>query len=506
MEPGHAGGTIHGRNFSSPTRMPGSVSLVVRTLVSLNGSPDAVVPTAPLREYFRSFDIDLSFDLGPPLSEDPTDSTDSIRSFLAGHAPPFGQGGSGVLVVADIGFLGSLVNGMLLDAERRGACAVFTQATGFAFGSADSRFEIYAHEIGHLVNLTHEDADAEFTTTMDTWDERSEVDDRAKVWTEAIALGPVQFANRLRGFFGDGARRPLGLPMSQTCCDKLVGSPASNLEPWRSPFVGGDVQDSSDGPLRCEIEVHGQSLTVGQPLDFTVTLSLLPEASPQVIPAVLERTSGELVIQLQRPDGQLRILHPRQLSCTAARRRLRPRQKIRRHDSIISDCSDLVFPIPGRYRVRALVPKTESHSAWVAIDVKPASGALAEPAMLEFLRRGMPGGADAHWRQLDGVIADTALAPETRADFSSRAAGRGRRAFDPLRQFRAVASPAVAQQDALRRIAYLRRNSTDAASLHQAIDHAQRLFAAADAEHPTLDYLAHLRRRMLLTQKGRAMR
>ena len=255
--------------------MPGSVSLVVRTLASLNGSPDAAVPTAALREYFRSFDIDLSFDLGPPLSEDPTDSTDSIRSFLAGHSPPFGQGGSGVLVVADIGFLGSLVNGMLLDAERRGACAVFTQATGFAFGSADSRFEIYAHEIGHLVNLTHEDADAEFTTTMDTWDERSEVDDRAKVWTEAIALGPVQFANRLRGFFGDGARRPLGLPMSQTCCDKLVGSPASNLEPWRSPFVGGDVQDSSDGPLRCEIEVHGQSSTVGQLLDFTVTLSML---------------------------------------------------------------------------------------------------------------------------------------------------------------------------------------------------------------------------------------
>jgi hypothetical protein len=126
--------------------------------------------------------------------------------------------------------------------------------------------------------------------------------------------------------------------------------------------------------------------------------------------------------------------------------------------------------------------------------------------MLEFLRRGMPGGADAHWRQLDGVIADTALAPETRADFASRAAGRGRRAFDPLRQFRAVASPAVAQQDALRRVAYLRRNGTNAASLHQAIDHAQRLFAAADAEHPTLDYLAHLRRRMLFTQKGRAKR
>jgi hypothetical protein len=221
---------------------------------------------------------------------------------------------------------------------------------------------------------------------------------------------------------------------------------------------------------------------------------------------VLERTSGELVIQLMQPDGKLRVLRPRQLSCTTARRRLRPQQKIRRHDSLLSDCSDLVFPMPGRYKVRALVPQTRSRSAWEAIDVAPASGALAEPAMQEFLRRGMPSGADAHWRQLDSVLADKKISPQVRADLSSRAAARGRRPFGPLRQVRNEASPAVAEQDALRRVAYLRRHGTDLEALHQSIDHAERLFASADVQHPTLDYLAFVRRRLLAPQKRKAMR
>lgn len=491
--------------------MPGSVSLLVRTLSSLSGSSAAAVPTAALREYFHAFGIDLSFSNGPPLQEDhdPTDSKESIRSLLAEHAPPTGEGGPGVLVVADIGYLGSLVNGMLLDAERRGACAVFTQSTAFAFGNADSRFEIYAHEIGHLLNLTHEDADGTFTSAMNSWDERSQVGDLASVWNDAIAAGPAPYAERLRGFFGNGTRQPLGLPMSESCCNKLVESSPSELEPWLSSFAGTDVQDArhaGSAALQCTLEIHGEAWTVSHPLDFTVTLSLAPEARAAAVPALLERTSGELVIELEQPDGKLRVLHPRQRSCTSAQRRLRPRQKIRRHDSLVSDVHDLVFPVPGRYKVRALVPQTGSRSAWTIVDVAAASGALAEPAMQDFLRRGMPSGADAHWRLLDGMVADTKITPQLRADLASRAAARGRRPFAPLRQLRDAASPAVAEQDALRRVAHLRRQGTDLAALHQAIDHAERLFASADLQHPTLDYLAYVRRGLLAPQKRKATR
>lgn len=486
--------------------MPRAVSLIIRTLASLSSTPAAAVPTSALRDYFLAFDIDISFSHGPSLHPDPTDSPDSIRELLAEHAPPLEQGGPAVLVVADIGYRGSLVNGMLLDAERRGACAVFTEASGFVQGSADARFEVYAHEIGHLLNLTHEQANATFTSAMDSWGKRDDVDSRAAVWNEAIGGGPAQFAQRLRSFFGNGGRQPLGLPMSERCCNRLVGGQPVDVEPWRSGFVGADVEDAGGGVLRCVLEVRNKAVTVAQPLDITVTLSVPQAASAITVPPLLERTSGELVLQLQQPDGTLRILRPLQVSCTSALRRLRPRQKIRRHDSLISDCNDLVFPVPGRYMLRALVPKAGSGSAWEAIDVTPAAGPLAEPAMQEFLRRGMPSGTDAHWQQLDALVADKKLAPHLRADLSSRAAASGHRPFDPLRQLRSDASPAVAEQDALRRIAHLRRHAADPETLHQAIDHAERLFAAGDAEHPTLGYLTYVRRRLLALQRRRGTR
>jgi len=484
--------------------MPRSVSLIIRTFDGLNDPSLAEVPAATLKEYFRAFDIDLSFSQGASLSVDPTDSTDSIRALLAEHAPPIGHGGPALLVVTDFGYLGTLVNGMLLDAERRGACAVFSRASGFAFGSPDSRFEVFAHEIGHLLNLTHEDADETFTTAMDSWDERFRVDSRVEIWNKAISGGPTHVADRLRGFFGNGSRLPLGLPMSASCCGKLLSGPPSRIEPWLSPFDGDDPRDASDGALQCSIAVHNPSVTVAQPLDITVTLSLPASSAAIVVPPLLERTSGELVIQLRQPDGKLRVLRPRQVSCTSAVRRLRPRQKIRRNDSFISDCSDLVFPMPGRYEVRALVPLARSASAWETIDVVPASGALAEPAMQEFLRRGMPSGAETHWRQLDEVVADKQLTPQIRADLASRSAARGRRPFELLRDVRDSASPAVAEQDALRRIASLKRNGSDLEALHQAIDRAERTFESADAQHPTLDYLTHLRRKLLVVPKGKA--
>ena len=484
--------------------MPGSVPLVVRTLESVSGSPEAAVPTAALRDYFGAFDIDLLFSLGQSLRDDPTDSPDSIPAFLAEHAPPLGQGGPAVLVVADIGYLGALVNGMLLDAQRRGACAVFTQATGFAFGDADGQFEVFAHEIGHMLNLTHDDAGT-FTTAMDSWDDRFKVPDRSQVWNDVMSAASASFAQRLRGYFGTGDRRPLGLPMSEECCNKLIAMPSPSVAPWLSPFHSkhrADLQDVANSPLQCLLEIHGQAWMVAQPLDFTVTLSLTAGAAAMVVPGLLERTSGELLIQLMQPDGTLRVLRPRQVSCTSTRRRLRPRQKIRRHDSLISDRDDLVFPIPGEYKVRALVPQTQSHSAWTTIDVAPAAGVFADPAMREFLKRGMPGGAaETHWRELDDIVADERVAPQLRADLASRAAGRGKRPFEPLRQVSGAASPAVAERDALRRVAYLRRRGDiDGEPLHRAIDHAERLFAAADAQHPTLGYLDYVRRRSVAPQ------
>lgn len=479
--------------------MPGAQKIIVYVLSSLSGSAGVDMPTGALREYFGALDIDLDFATRASLDIDPTDSTDSISKFVADLAPPVKQRGSAALVVADIGYLGPLVNGMLLDADRRGACAVFTQATGFAFGSADSRFEIFAHEIGHMLNLSHQDADEPYVTGMDSWGERNEVVSRLDIWRQAIGDGSGPFSQQLSQFFRGGNRQPLGLPFSKTCCQKLMRFPDATVAPWLSNFNGSgdeDLQDAVKSPLRCSLELHGERWTVAQPLDFTVTLQLSGSQS-SIAPALLERTSGELLIQVEQPDKQVRFLRPRHMSCTSsATRRLVPKQTIQRHDSLFSDREDLVFPVAGRYRIRTVVPLTGSKSRWTSIEVEPASGVLASAAMQKFLRLGMPASSRKFWDQLKTIADDKKVPAQLRADVASRAAGKGRGAFEPVGRIKSYASPAVAQQDALRRVAHARRTA-DSEELHLALDHAEALFEAADREHPTLGYLAYVRRQLL---------
>jgi hypothetical protein len=485
--------------------MPGVQRIVVQTLSSLVGAPAAEVPAAALRDYFGVFGIDLEFSPGPSLNSDPTDSIDSIRGFVAAHAPQADQRGPAVLVVADMGHLGPLVNGMLLDARRRGACAVFTLASGFLHGNAQRRFEIFAHELGHLLNLTHEDADEAYVTAMDSWGERSQITDPLDVWRQAIGDGTEPFSQQLRQFFGNGHRQPLGLPLSQSCCKKLVRFPDPSVAPWLSEFAGDsdeDLQDALKTPLRCALTLHGERWTVAQPLDFTVTFKLSGNQA-LLAPALLERTSGEMLIQIEQPDKKRRFLRPRQLSCTSsATRRLLPQQQVQRHDSLFSDLDDLVFPMAGRYRVRAVVPLTGSRSSWTPVEVAPASGILASPAMQKFLRLGMPAGSRTMWTQLRHAAADRKVPAQLRADFASRAAGGGKGEFEPIRRIKSYASPAVAQQDALRRVTEARR-AADAERLHRALDYAEALFEAADREHPTLGYLAYVRRCLLTPYRTR---
>ena len=182
--------------------------IVVRTLSVLEGKPEAEVPGAALRDYFAALDVDLSFSHGEPLARDPTNEPDLAEEFVAQNSPPAGTGGPAILVVADLGYGGSRVNGMLLDVRRRGACSVFTESTGFRDHAADGRFEIFAHEIGHLFDLRHEQAGETFATVMNQWGRRVGVGDRAGLWTEAMALEPADYGQRLRGFFGSGTRKP----------------------------------------------------------------------------------------------------------------------------------------------------------------------------------------------------------------------------------------------------------------------------------------------------------
>ncbi len=482
------------------------VELKIQTLKQLHGRPEARVPTDALRDYFASFDIHLNFTDGAELSADPTDFEDTIDDFLAENAPAPDSTGAASLLVTDLGYRGLSANGMLLDVKRRGACAVFIQSAGFKHSDAEGRFEIYAHEIGHLLNLSHDDPDVADPWAMNSWGQRSEVTDRKARWNSAIDGGVADYANRLRIFFDSGARSPIGLPMSPSCCSALLTSPAAKIKPWMSVFSGDDSLDATEpvsNLFEFGFEVHGDQWGVGYPLDVTMTLRLKPGVVGREIPHLLDRASGELQLQLERPDGHLRLLQSQHHVCTSLRRWMRPRQTVRRDESLIVDKEGLVFNTPGRYRVRACIPQLQVYSSWITIDVAEVNKAFAPMALQEFLRQGLPRAAETGWRYINNILSSGQLAPQLAADIASRAAANGMRDFETLRTFRKTASPAVAQRDALRRIARLRHSlHPDTRALHGLIDNAEHLFATADTQHPTLDYLAHLRRGIFMKKRG----
>jgi hypothetical protein len=115
--------------------------------------------------------------------------------------------------------------------------------------------------------------------------------------------------------------------------------------------------------------------------------------------------------------------------------------------------------------------------------------------MQDFLRRGLPDDDEQHWRTVSELLAGPELPAATRAHLAIVGTARQRLALQPLRALRPIASPRVAERDALLRIAHWQRQAPGHEDdLHRAIDAAERLFAACDPQHATLSYLRYLRK------------
>ena len=417
--------------------------------------------------------------------------------------PPGAAHWPAVLVLADMSVAGSHVNGTLLDMQRRGVCVVYAGSHVFASGDSEKRFEIFVHELGHMVNLSHRQADESFPTAMDSFDRRNGVgDDRVELWTEAIDGAAGAHAAKLRAFFGDGQRRPIGLPMSSRCCEALATPLLSRVEPWGEPFddTSAGAQDDQARPvLRCTIELQTIRPAVAQPLDLAIALRLAPGTQMRDVPCGLDLHSGLLVLDFVTPSGESRRYLPARHDCGTLMRRLRPGQVVRRNHSLLADSAGLMLAEPGRYRLRAGMPEFGVYSEWLELQVAAASGVFAEASFQEFLRRGLPQASGEGWRQVGTVLASPDVAEPTKAHLAVRGAAQGQLNFQPVRRLRRFASPRVTERDALLRVLHLlRAPGTAPLALHRAIDDAERILRTCDREHPTLEYLTYVRRSVYL--------
>jgi hypothetical protein len=396
-----------------------SATIQVMTLSGLKSEDRAVVPTQALARYFGALGVALSFLPSQVLDEDPSHDSAAMAAFCAKHAPPQGSTNApAILLVASMPPEGDGINGQLMDPTRRGACVVYADSWVFKSFGPEERFEVYVHELGHLLNLLHPEPGEDPKQAMSQFGERNRVTNRAQLWSNVVANAGPSYRSKLRAFFGTGTGAPIGLPMSRACCDLLEGRDASEVAPWGDPFDDdsrGVSDDVAFDRLGCTLKLETDRLQVAQPLDFTVSLRLRRGEKAGDIPAALDLRSGNVRIELAGPDGEMRRLLPDAYACGSLRRRLRPGQVARRHYSVLGDRIGLALPRPGEYRLRAVLPALEAQSAWATISVQPASTRLAELVMPELLRGGPRGQDEQHRRVIGEILADSGLPASSRA-------------------------------------------------------------------------------------------
>jgi hypothetical protein len=475
------------------------ISLVVQALASTTNVASQL-PATSLVDYFGALGVPIRFRAGGVLAEDPTDHPDEVDAFCRSVAPrPNGTlPWPGVVLIGDMSVDGPGTNGILLDLDQRGACAIFAQSFGFKKGDAEDRFEIYAHEIGHMLNLSHAEADDKFPTAMNQWDIRSAVSDRRVVWRRAINQGsPLQRAV-LPAFFGNGSRQPLGLPMSASCCKWLASQGPRDVLPWGSHFkdpAGNGSDDTSYGLVGCRLELQSSSGSVAQPVDLQVQILIKGNEEAIELPYALDLRSGLIELYITPPHGEVRRYRTRSRTCGTSRRILERGRVLRRNYTVVGDANGVLFPTPGRYKLEAVLPSLGAWSGPVEFYVEPAAGPFAEAAFQSFLARDLPADDDLGWRAVEEALSSRAVSPTTKAFLRSKAAARKRGAFSATPDLRQDASPRMQERDALLRVVRLRREPTvRPGELSRVIDAAEQILRHTDDSNPSIAYLEHVRR------------
>ena len=338
--------------------------------VQVHYHPDLVeaypVPQKLLKSLFASVGVALQFTEAQVLERSlvPTviSSFDRILSRLLGRRPngkPNAIPGDPVhffvlksMFIESVDALGSVVN------EDRGAAAVFVE--GFRSSGAgplppDDFLQICAHELGHLLNLTHEDSEQGVSTAMDQFDHRR---------------GPPESA--WRAVLGCDSGLPC-YPFATKAIEWLKGASDQDWKPWGSRFRGGGIPGVADVSSKLRIRFRSESriLQVGDPLAWSLSVTNRRSRSA-CIPVHLSATSGDLGITVVRPDGTTYEHTPNYLVHSDRTASLRPGGRRIYRGLLHHGLDNLLFPIVGRYRFEVRLRDGSSNTAILTVRVVAA--------------------------------------------------------------------------------------------------------------------------------------
>lgn len=303
-----------------------------------------------IAEAFAPFGVTLTPERGTVVAEDPRtlpngwdNLIDQLHSTSQNSAPAH-------LVATDIA-PGSdpTINGTLCDPQIRGICAVFMNAQIYMPNgpsqSPDLVTQVCVHELGHLLNLTHDDAAyGGYANAMqpgylrqnqdlaDAW--QAAVDDAASR-SEPLLVRPTP---------------PLGYPFNAQCRANLrQASIDPRWLPYGSRFRGTDLGAGSvdDRSLMLTVEPHpDEPVHVGGELYFTVTIENRGDL-PIDLPLHLTPEHGALRIVVTPDGGSPAAYHPTEVHCSCARQTLAPGHRIFSSVAVAGPSAGALVRAPG---------------------------------------------------------------------------------------------------------------------------------------------------------------
>lgn len=129
--------------------------------------------TDQLRMLYWTAGIDLNLTVGEPIELDPARSArNSYPALVRQYRETAQSSGHLIIGIAPDGTANGAA-GQLIDLETRGVAAAYTESFYISQTFNSGLLQTCAHEIGHMLNLAHDDVVSDFVSTMNTSDGRT---------------------------------------------------------------------------------------------------------------------------------------------------------------------------------------------------------------------------------------------------------------------------------------------------------------------------------------------
>lgn len=201
-------------------------------------------PADDVRLLYRTAGIDLRIDAGNDIAVDPTVSgllnypklVDRLRNSdkAAGH----------MIVGLDPMTRDPTVAGQLLDLTTRGVAAVYTRSNYLLGDSGSGFLQTCIHEIGHMLNLSHDDGARDFDSAMNQVGGR--LKEPSVCWAGADTEASIIAASGQPTYFQPPGKQLRCYPLAYKARARLNVIGDGQLLPWGGKFEGAEEDHLND--------------------------------------------------------------------------------------------------------------------------------------------------------------------------------------------------------------------------------------------------------------------